>query len=57
MSVPFISFSRNERTLDALVAQSVERVLGKDEVGSSSLLGGSSSLSINNNNKNNINYG
>ena len=43
MFVPFISFSRNERVCDALVAQSVERVLGKDEVGSSSLLGGSSS--------------
>lgn|GEM_PF-1356735 len=41
MSVPFISFSRGKGDFGALVAQSVERVLGKDEVGSSSLLGGS----------------
>ena len=56
MAIPFLSFAKEDFS-DALVAQSVERVLGKDEVGSSSLLGGSSSLSINNNNKNNINYG
>lgn len=58
MNLPFLSFWER-RKLGALVAQSVERVLGKDEVGSSSLLGGSISNFQHKtiNNKTTTNYG
>ena len=58
MAIPFLSFAKEDFS-DALVAQSVERVLGKDEVGSSSLLGGSISNFQHKtiNNKTTTNYG